>query len=97
VSPILIHKNTPKDLEVEMQDDQALAKDASDSPLTPGVLFVAAFCCATEKFNRKRPGLIFWPGAAWCFSSSIDSSLGEAAGASECKRVLIELFARIGT
>lgn len=90
VSFILIH-NTPKGLGVEMascmvQDEQSLAKDARDSPLTPG-LFLAAFCRAMEKFNSKPTGLVFWPALLGAFRAQSIHSLVEKLEpviASEC-------------
>jgi hypothetical protein len=87
VSSILIH-NTSKGLDVEIQDDQVLTKDARDSPLTPGFLFLAALCSAMEKFNSKRPQYSFFgrallgPFQAQSIHSLVEQL--EPAIASEC-------------
>jgi hypothetical protein len=59
-----------------VRDNEAVAKDASDSPITPN-MFLASLCLAMEKVKSKPSGLLFWPALNGAFRARSMQSLVE--------------------
>jgi hypothetical protein len=80
VSFILVHQ-TPEGVGISMvssmlHEGEAVANDASDSPVTPNLL-LASLCLAMEKIKSKPSGLLFWPALNGAFRARSMQSLVE--------------------